>query len=71
MMEKLLEVFEDSNLSEYSARAVHLDQSHHLLVQKSKGIRLQYLRSHHELVDKGIREAFSSRVSRRKKSHGK
>ncbi len=71
LIEKLHEVYEDSNLSEYSARAVHLEQSHHLLLQRSKSIRLQYFRSHHEHVDKGIREAFSSRVSRRKKSHGK
>jgi ATP synthase F1 gamma subunit len=67
LIEKLHEVFEDSNLSEYSARAVHLEQSHFLLTQRSKGIRLQYFRSHHEQVDKGIREAFSSRVTRKKK----
>jgi F-type H+-transporting ATPase subunit gamma len=70
MLQKLIEIFEDSNLSEFSARAVHLEQSHHLLTQKSKEIRLQYFRSHHELVDKGIREAYSSRVTRRKKAHG-
>lgn len=65
--QKLLEIFEDSNLSEFAARSVHLDQSHHLLSEKTKAIRLKYFRSRHEVIDKGIRESFSSRVTRRKK----
>ncbi|MBI3602047.1 MAG: F0F1 ATP synthase subunit gamma [Candidatus Omnitrophica bacterium] len=67
--EKLFEVFEDSHLSEFSARTVHLEESHQILLRRSRVIRGQYLRSYHELVDKGMREAFASRIIHRKKQN--
>lgn len=66
--EKLFEVFEDSKLSEFSARTVRLDESHQILLQRGKSIRFQYFRSHHESVDKGMRETFSAQLIRRNKT---
>lgn len=68
--EKLLEVFEDSKLSEFSARTVHLEESHQVLLQRGRQIQFQYFRSHHELVDKGMRETFSSQLIRKRKLAG-
>jgi len=60
--EKLFEVFEDSKLSEFSARTVHLEESHQVLLKKGNSLRFKYFRSHHELVDKGMRETFSAQL---------
>lgn len=64
---KLLEVFEDSKLSEFSARTVHLEQSYQDLIRQGKVLRFQYFRSHHEFVDKGMRETFSAQLIRKGK----
>jgi ATP synthase F1 gamma subunit len=64
--EKLFEVFEDSKLSEFSARTVHLEESHQVLLQRGKSIQFQYFRSHHDLVDRGMRETFSAQLIRKK-----
>ncbi|MFQ5680450.1 MAG: F0F1 ATP synthase subunit gamma [Candidatus Omnitrophota bacterium] len=63
----LLQVFEDSKLAEFSARTVHLEQSHQNLQQRGKRLRLQYFRSHHELIDKGMRESFSAQIIRNRR----
>lgn len=65
--QKLLEVIEDSKLSEFSARTVHLEESHQVLLQRQKIIESRYFRSHHELVDKGMREIFSAQLICRRK----
>ena len=65
--EKLLEVFEDSKLSEFSSRAVHLEESHQVLQQRGGAIRAQYFRSYHEMIDRGMRESFSAQSIRKKK----
>jgi F0F1-type ATP synthase gamma subunit len=70
VMEKLLEVFEDSKLSEFSARTVHLEESHQALQHKERFMRFQYFRSHHELVDRGMRETFSTQLIRKRKVKG-
>jgi len=64
--EKLFEVFEDSKLYEFSARTVHLEESHQVLLQRGRGIQFQYFRSHHDLVDRGMRETFSAQLIRKK-----
>ncbi len=64
--EKFFEVFEDSKLSEFSARTVHLEESHQVLLQRDRLIRFQYFRSHHEFVDRGMRETFSSQLLRKR-----
>ena len=59
---KLIELFEDSKLSEFAARAVHLERSGQELVDKRKQLRQQYLHASHELIDKNTRELFSSQI---------
>jgi len=63
--QKLFEVFEDSKLSEFSARAVHLEESHQVLQQRDKMLKFQFFKSQHNLIDKGIRETFSSQILRK------
>ncbi len=63
--ERLFEILEDSKLSEFSARAVHLEESHQVLEKRDREIKLQYFRSQHNLIDKGIRETFSSQILRK------
>ncbi len=66
IVQKFFEIFEESKLAEFSARTVHLEESFQLLQEKGKGIRFQYLRSWHELIDKGMRDIFSAQIIRRK-----
>ena len=64
---KLYEVFEDSKLSEYAARAMHLEDSAQKLEKELKKLKHQCFRASHELVDKGMRESFASRKKKRRK----
>ncbi len=66
IVQKFYEIFEESKLAEFSARTVHLEESFQLLQERGKGIRFQYLRSWHELIDKGMRDIFSAQIIRRK-----
>ena len=59
---KLIEILEDSKLSEFSARAVHLERSGQELVEKRKLLQRQYSHAMHELIDKNTRELFSSQI---------
>ena len=63
---KLFEVFEDSKLSEFAARAMHLEDSVQKLEKEHKKLKHQCFRAAHELVDKGMRESFSSRKKKKK-----
>ena len=65
---KLYEVFEDSKLAEYSARAMHLEESAQKLDKELKKLRHQCFRAAHEVVDKGMREAFSARRKARRQA---
>lgn len=64
--QKLYEVLEDSKLSEFSARTVHLEESFQILQDQGKNIRYRYLRSWHELINKGMRDTFSAQIMRRR-----
>ncbi|HBO96464.1 MAG TPA: hypothetical protein DE315_07165 [Candidatus Omnitrophica bacterium] len=66
IVQRFYEILEDSKLAEFSARTVHLEESFQLLQERGKGIRFQYLRSWHELIDKGMRDIFSAQSIRRK-----
>ena len=68
IIQKLCEVLEDSKLAEFSARTVHLEESHHVLLRRGSAIQFQYFRSHHDLVDKGMRETFSAQIIRKGKA---
>jgi len=59
---KLYEVFEDSKLAEFSARTIHLEESHQDLSRLNKILKFKYFRCHHEVIDKSMRETFASRL---------
>lgn len=65
---KLFEVFEDSKLSEFSARTVHLEESYQILLRRGKSLKQQYFRSYHEFIDRGMRETFSAQIIRKRVS---
>jgi ATP synthase F1 gamma subunit len=65
---RLIELFEDSKLSEFAARAVHLERSGQELTDKKKQLHRQYLHAFHELVDKNTRELFSSQIIIKRKA---
>lgn len=66
IVQKLLEVFEDSKLAEFSARMVHLEESYQILLEQGKGIRHQYFLGRHEQVDAGMRDVYSAQIVRKK-----
>lgn len=64
---KLYEVFEDSKLAEFAARAMHLEDSTQKLQKEHKKLKHQCVRAAHELVDKSMRESFSARKKKSRK----
>lgn len=66
---KLYEVFEDSKLAEFSARAMHLEGSQQKVEKNYKKLKHQYFKSSHELIDKGMRESYAAKggLKRKKK----
>lgn len=66
VVQKLFEVFEDSKLAEFSARAVHLEESYQVLLERGKNIQYQYFRGRHELVDAGMRDIYAAQIVRKK-----
>lgn len=63
---KLYEVFEDSKLAEFAARAMHLEGSVQKLQDLNKKLKYQFFRAAHENVDKGMRESYSAKKVRGK-----
>jgi len=66
LLVKLTEILEDSKMSEFAARAIHLESSSRELDSKKKNLRLQYFRAYHGVIDKNTRELFSTQLIRRK-----
>ena len=64
---KFYEVFEDSKLSEFGARAMHLEGSEQRLEKDLKKLQYRYFRASHEKIDKGMRESYSAGNIRKKK----
>jgi len=64
---KLYEVFEDSKLAEFSARAMHLEGSLQKIQKEYKKVQHLYNKARHELIDKGMRESFSAKGSQKKR----
>ncbi|MEI6217941.1 MAG: F0F1 ATP synthase subunit gamma [bacterium] len=64
---KLYEVFEDSKLSEFGARAMHLEGSEQKMEKDLKKLQYRVFRASHEKIDKGMRESFSAGNIRKKK----
>jgi len=57
------DIFGDSRLAEMAARFIHLEESGHKLEDLEKGLRLQYFRQKHELIDRNMRELFAARLA--------
>lgn len=57
---KLCEIFEDSKMAEFSARAMHLEGSLHKLEEREKKYKHMFFRASHEKIDKGMRDSFSA-----------
>jgi ATP synthase F1 gamma subunit len=57
---KLYEIFEDSKMAEFSARAMHLEGSLHKLEEREKKYKHMFFRASHEKIDKGMRDSFSA-----------
>jgi len=66
--EKLLEVLEDCRQAELSAKAVRLEESYQTLLDTRRKLTHQYHRTHHEQLDKGMRETFSAQIKRKAES---
>lgn len=66
--QKLAELLEDSKLSEFAARASHLERSGQELIDKQKYLKGQYFRAYHEMIDKNTRELFSSQTLLKRKA---
>jgi ATP synthase F1 gamma subunit len=64
---KLYEVFEDSKLAEFSARAMHLEGSFQKLEKEQKKVKHQCSKATHEKIDKGMRESFSAKGGSKKR----
>jgi ATP synthase F1 gamma subunit len=58
---KLFEVFEDSKLAEFSARAMHLEDSLQKVEKEQKKLKHLFFKASHEQIDKGMREGFSAK----------
>ena len=67
IVQKLMEILEDSKLSEFASRAIHLEKSGQDLADKEKQLKGQYFRAYHEFVDKNTRELFSTQIIMKKK----
>ncbi|MFA5793490.1 MAG: FoF1 ATP synthase subunit gamma [Candidatus Brocadiia bacterium] len=68
---KIYDILWHSKLSEFSARAMHLDSSMDELKEMKKDIQRQYFKSKHEIADRTIRDIFGGRrmiINRKKNS---
>lgn len=65
--ERLIQILEDSKLSEFSARVIHLEKSGQELTEKKRQLKLSYFRAYHEMIDKSTRELFSAQVILKRK----
>ncbi len=64
---RLVDILEDSKLSEFASRAIHLEGSSQELTEKKNKIRLKYFRAYHEMIDKSTRELFAAQLTLHKK----
>lgn len=64
---KLFEVFEDGKLAEFGARAMHLEGSLQKVEKEYNKTQQRCVKATHELVDKGMRESFAAKSTKRRK----
>jgi F0F1-type ATP synthase gamma subunit len=66
MIEKLFQVFEESKLAELSAKTVHLEESYQEVLRQGKELQRQYRRSHHDQINRGMRDVFAARMMQKR-----
>ena len=64
---RLFEIFEDGKLAEFGARAMHLEGSLQKVEKEFTKVRHKVTKATHELVDKGMRESFAAKSTKRRK----
>jgi len=64
---RLYEIFEDGKLAEFGARAMHLEGSLQKVEKEYGQVRQKVTKATHELVDKGMRESFAAKSTKRRK----
>ncbi len=64
---KLFEIFEDGKLAEFSSRAMHLEGSLQKAEKEYKKVKQKCSKATHELIDKGMRESFAAKSTKKKK----
>ncbi len=64
---KLFEIFEDGKLAEFGARAMHLEGSLQKVEKEYTKTRQKCFKASHELVDKGMRESFAAKSTKRRR----
>lgn len=62
LRKRLIEVFEDSKLSEYGARTMHLEDSYQTLKKLDKQLKLQFFKARREKIDQSLRESFTAQL---------
>ncbi|MDA1044966.1 MAG: F0F1 ATP synthase subunit gamma, partial [Verrucomicrobia bacterium] len=62
---KLYEVFEDSKIAEFSARAMHLEGSFQKLEEEKAKLRHATFKAIHGKIDKGMRESYAALIKNR------
>ncbi len=64
---KLFEIFEDGKLAEFGARAMHLEGSLQKVDKEYRKTKQKCIKATHELVDKGMRESFAAKSTKRRR----
>ena len=64
-------LFEDSKLSEYSARAMHLEGSFQKIEEEHEKLAHNVSKATHEIIDKGMRECHAAKQIKEKKKKKK
>lgn len=64
---KLFELFEDGKLAEFGARAMHLEGSLQKVEKEYTKTKQKCFKATHELVDKGMRESFAAKATKKRK----
>lgn len=62
MAQKLFEILQSARLSEFAARATHLEESSDKIKAIDKKLQQKYFRARHEVIDQQMRELFTART---------
>jgi ATP synthase F1 gamma subunit len=63
---KLYEVYEDSKIAEFSARAMHLEGSFQKLAEEKAKLQHETFKAIHTKIDKGMRESYAALIKNRR-----